>query len=120
MSTFATLITHLHVKLATPASIVFARDTRPSGPELVKALVTGFEPFGTNTTVLDVGVTTTPILHYVVKATNDETGTYGTPTPDGYFEKMAAAFKTLIVSVSRTCHSKARSLGLGEHADVTG
>ena len=100
MSTFATLVTHLHVDLTTPASVVYARDTRPSGPELVEALVAGFNPFGGNTKIVDVGVVTTPILHYVVKATND--GTYGEASVEGYYSKMGNAFKELIVSVSRT------------------
>lgn len=96
ISTFTTLATHLRVDLSQPASIVFARDTRPSGPDLVKALGTGLKAFGSNTKTNDLGVTTTPILHYVVKATNDRTGTYGIPTIEGYYEKLSTAFTNLI------------------------
>ena len=48
--------------------------------------------------MVDLGVTTTPVLHYVVKATNDKSGEYGVPTEGGYMEKMSGAFKTLMVS----------------------
>jgi phosphoacetylglucosamine mutase len=88
----------LRINTANPASIVYARDTRPSGPELIKAFETGLGAFGSLVTTHDLGVTTTPICHYVVKAMNDKTGTYGKPTIEGYYEKLAAAFKILTVS----------------------
>lgn len=98
LSTFHALATHLRIDLSQPASVVYARDTRPSGPELIQALETGFSAFSDDIKTVDLGVTTTPVLHYVVKATNDKTGQYGKPTIDGYYTKMATAFKTLIVS----------------------
>jgi phosphoacetylglucosamine mutase len=98
ISTFTTLATHLRVDLSTPASIVYARDTRPSGPDLYAALEAGLQAFGESVKTVDVGITTTPVLHYVVKATNDKSGEYGVPTIDGYMQKTAKAFKTLIVS----------------------
>ncbi|KAK6908946.1 hypothetical protein I203_102952 [Kwoniella mangroviensis CBS 8507] len=96
ISTFTTLATHLRVDLHQPANIVYAYDTRPSGPELIKALEKGFEVFGESVKTVNLGITTTPILHYVTKATNDKTGEYGKPTKEGYNQKMASAFKTLI------------------------
>ncbi|KAL7424909.1 hypothetical protein Q5752_000596 [Cryptotrichosporon argae] len=96
ISTFTSLAAHMHVDLAAPASVVFARDTRPSGPALIDALQAGLGAFGSSVKTLDLGVTTTPILHYVVKATNDKTGTYGAPTIEGYYKKTAAAFKQLV------------------------
>lgn len=98
ISTFTTLASHLRVDLSAPASIVYARDTRPSGEELVAALERGLEAFGSSVKAVNVGVTTTPILHYVVKATNDKKGEYGKPTAEGYYKKMAEAFKVLVVS----------------------
>ncbi|WVN86981.1 uncharacterized protein L203_102156 [Cryptococcus depauperatus CBS 7841] len=96
ISTFTTLVAHLRVDLRQPASIFYARDTRPSGPELIEALEAGLKAFGEGVNYQNVGVTTTPILHYVVKATNVQDGSYGEPTIDGYLEKMSSAFKTLI------------------------
>lgn len=97
VSTFTTLAHHLRVDLNGQASIVFARDTRPSGDELVKALRKGLEAFGTSVKIQDVGITTTPALHHVVRATNDKSGYTGTPTVEGYVEKLAKAFKVAIV-----------------------
>lgn len=94
------LIRDLKIDISQPASIVFAKDTRPSGPELVDALQAALDAWQ-GVKVLDLGVTTTPILHYVVKATNDKTGAYGEPTVDGYMKKTAEAFKSLVVSA---CH----------------
>jgi phosphoacetylglucosamine mutase len=97
ISTFTTLATHLRVDLSAPASIAYARDTRPSGPELVAALERGFSVFP-GIKLVDVGVTTTPVLHHVVKATNDRTGRTGKPSSEGYYSKLAHAFTALIVS----------------------
>lgn len=96
LSTFTTLASHLRVDLSAPASIVYACDTRPSSKELVTALETGLHAFE-DVKTLDLGVTTTPVLHYVVKAKNDRSGEYGDPTIDGYLKKLANAFRTVIV-----------------------
>ncbi|KAK1923768.1 putative phosphoacetylglucosamine mutase [Papiliotrema laurentii] len=95
LSTFTTLASHLRVDLSAPASIVYACDTRPSSKELVTALETGLHAFE-DVKTLDLGVTTTPVLHYVVKAKNDRSGEYGDPTIDGYLKKLANAFRTVI------------------------
>jgi phosphoacetylglucosamine mutase len=100
ISTFTTLATHLHVDLSSPASVVFAYDTRPSGPELIEALEKGLGAFGESVKVENIGITTTPILHYVVKAMNDKTKAYGVPSIEGYMEKTAKAFTALIVGPS--------------------
>lgn len=105
LSTFTTLVTHLRVDLSQPASVVYARDTRPSGPELIAALEEGLKAFGEGVNISDIGVTTTPILHYVVKATNVKDGAYGKPSIEGYMEKMSSAFKTLIVSQALLCEA---------------
>ena len=102
VSTFTTLANHLRVDLNAPSSIVFARDTRPSGEDLIKALRTGLEAFGATTKITDLGITTTPALHHVVRATNDKSGYTGTPTVDGYVEKLAKAFKVAIVGRRRS------------------
>lgn len=96
VAAYESIANALRINVQSPASVVYARDTRPSGPPLIKALETGLGAYGDLVKVNDLGVTTTPILHYVVKATNDKTGLYGVPTIDGYHVKLAAAFKTLI------------------------
>ena len=106
LSTFVALATHLRVDLAAPASLVYARDTRPSGPELVAALEAGLSAFKNDVKVVDLDVTTTPVLHYVIKATNDKSRKFGVPTVQGYMEKMAKAFKTLVVRSILRCRAR--------------
>ena len=108
LSTFTTLATHLRIDLNAPASIAYARDTRPTGPELVEALEAALSAFG-DVKMNNVGVTTTPVLHYIVKASNDKSGEYGAPTIPGYMEKLATAFKTLVVSNHRLKYVRADS-----------
>ncbi|KAI9632946.1 putative phosphoacetylglucosamine mutase [Dioszegia hungarica] len=97
ITTFIDLAHHLRVELdaCAPSSIIYARDTRPSGKKLVEAFEAGLSAFQ-GLKVVDLGVHTTPVLHYVVRATNARDGEQGKPTVEGYYERMAGAFKTLI------------------------
>jgi phosphoacetylglucosamine mutase len=84
------------IDLMKPANVVYARDTRPSGPALVSALEDGLKAIGAEGR--NAGVTTTPILHYLVRAINTK-GTkdaYGDDSEHGYFTKLSEAFKKLI------------------------
>ncbi|KAF8078670.1 phosphoacetylglucosamine mutase [Lyophyllum atratum] len=85
-----TLVRATKVDVSKPARVVYARDTRPSGVALVSAAI-GAE--GRN-----AGVTTTPILHYLVKAINtkDTPESYGEDSEDGYFQKLGTAFQNLV------------------------
>ena len=76
--------------------VVFARDTRASGPRLVSALLAGLDASGTEYT--DYKLLTTPQLHYITRCLNTK-GTpyeYGEPTEQGYYHKMGASFKAAI------------------------
>ena len=76
--------------------VVFARDTRASGPRLVAALKAGLEASGCEYT--DYNLLTTPQLHYITRCLNTR-GTsydYGEPTEQGYYEKTGAAFREAI------------------------
>lgn len=91
------LVGELKINIGAPARVVYARDTRPSGPGLIQALEDGLKAIGAEGRW--AGVTTTPVLHYLVRTTNYK-GTkedYGVDTEDGYYDKMAAAFKILTV-----------------------
>ena len=73
--------------------MIFARDTRASGPRLVTALTEALKAVDADVT--DYKMLTTPQLHYIVRCLNSQ-GTpqaYGEPTEQGYYEKLAAAFK---------------------------
>ncbi|KAH8591648.1 N-acetylglucosamine-phosphate mutase-like protein [Bisporella sp. PMI_857] len=82
----------LKINPETPARAIYARDTRASGPVLVKALVDAFTATGTDFT--DYKLLTTPQLHYLTRCTNTE-GTpqsYGEVSEAGYYEKLSKAF----------------------------
>jgi phosphoacetylglucosamine mutase len=98
------LIAALSIDLAKPCSVIFGRDTRPSGEGLKEALVAGLEAMGAGEAELvDLGVVTTPCVHYAVKARNlkgEERKLYGEPTLEGYLGKMAGAFNKLMVRLA--------------------
>lgn len=97
LKAYESIATQLRINVHAPAAVVYAYDTRPSGPALIKALETSLGAYGHLVKATNIGITTTPVLHYVVKAINDKTGEYGKPTIEGYYEKLANAFKTVIV-----------------------
>lgn len=89
-------VRNVKIDLSKPARVVYARDTRPSGAALVFSLEDGLKAIGAE--ARDAGVTTTPILHYLVKAINTK-GTkesYGDDSEDGYFKKLSDSFKKLV------------------------
>lgn len=82
-----------------PARVVFARDTRASGSRLVGVLNAALT--ATEVEFIDLKYMTTPQLHYVVRCKNT-LGTqyeYGEPTEQGYYEKLARAFKKVMRGV---------------------
>ncbi len=94
------IVRNTRIDLSKPSRVVYARDTRPSGPGLVAALEDGFRALGVE--ARNAGVTTTPILHYLVRSINTK-GTpesYGEDSEEGYFKKLSESFKKLIVIIS--------------------
>ena len=91
-----TLVDEIRQLHERPAKVVFARDTRASGPYLVNALKAALDAVKVEYT--DYGLLTTPQLHYIVRCINTLNSPYafGEPTEQGYYEKMAKAFKTLM------------------------
>ncbi|KAJ7492664.1 phosphoacetylglucosamine mutase [Mycena latifolia] len=90
------LVQTLKIDLSKPARVVYARDTRPSGASLVSSLEDGIKAIGAQGR--NAGVTTTPILHYLVRAINTK-GTkdsYGDDSEEGYFLKLSTAYKKLV------------------------
>lgn len=94
------LIKNLKIDLSKPANVVYARDTRPSGPSLVAAFQDGLNAM--DASGRDEGVTTTPILHYLVRCINSKGSKeeYGEDSEDGYMKKLSNAFKKLVVRVN--------------------
>lgn len=90
------LETSLKINPETQARVIFARDTRPSGPKLVTALSDALDATGAEYT--DYKTLTTPQLHYLTRCTNTE-GTpqsYGEVSEQGYYEKLSSAFARAI------------------------
>ena len=122
-SAFIEAVKHLvkvaKIDLNKPSKVVYARDTRPSGTALVRAFEDGLNAIGAQGR--NAGVTTTPVLHYLVRAINTK-GTkdeYGPDSEEGYVEKTTTAFKKLIVSLYtpfRENHSSFNMLQAGKAA----
>ncbi|KAF9360257.1 Phosphoacetylglucosamine Mutase [Mortierella sp. AD094] len=90
------MVSSLKIDLTKPANVVYGRDTRPSGEALVAAFVDGLKVLDAKST--DYGILTTPQLHYITRCLNTA-GTseaYGEPTAEGYYKKLAAAYKVLV------------------------
>lgn len=90
------LIKKLDIDADKPARVVFARDTRASGSRLVNVLSAALTATGAE--FADFKYLTTPQLHYIVRCKNT-LGTqyeYGQPTEQGYYEKLADAFKRVM------------------------
>ncbi|KAG5314298.1 AGM1 mutase, partial [Acromyrmex insinuator] len=81
-----------NIDLSVPATVIIGRDTRKSSPILLKGALAGIKALNGNVT--DLGLVTTPQLHYVVVCTNTD-GAYGNPTLQGYYSKLAAVFKNI-------------------------
>lgn len=89
---YSKLEKELKINPETPARAIYARDTRPSGPKLIAALIDALVATGTEYT--DYKLLTTPQLHYLTRCTNTE-GTpqsYGEISEKGYYEKLGSAF----------------------------
>ena len=85
--------------MENPARVVFARDTRASGSRLVGVLNSSLT--ASDVEFIDWKYMTTPQLHYVVRCKNT-LGTqyeYGEPNEQGYYEKLAEAFKKVMKGV---------------------
>jgi phosphoacetylglucosamine mutase len=91
-----TLVSNISQVQERKAKVIFARDTRASGPALVNALKAALDAVEVD--YKDYGIMTTPQLHYVVRCINtaNTSYTFGEPTEQGYYEKMAKAFRTLV------------------------
>lgn len=91
-----TLVSELRQIHDRPAKVVIGRDTRESGPALIKALKAALDAVGAE--YRDYGHLTTPQLHYMTRCINTAGTQYafGEPTEQGYYQKMAGAFKQIM------------------------
>jgi phosphoacetylglucosamine mutase len=75
-----------------PASVIIGRDTRSSSVLLSQAAEAGI--IAMNSKFEDIGIVTTPQLHYLVVCINSN-GNYGFPTLEGYYTKISEAYKKI-------------------------
>jgi len=99
LSEYQSLTSKLQINSATRPRVIFARDTRESGPALVESLRDALTAVGAE--FVDHGILTTPQLHYLVRCINttDTEHAYGVPTERGYYNKLAEAYKKLMQGV---------------------
>ncbi|XP_047539705.1 phosphoacetylglucosamine mutase [Vanessa atalanta] len=90
-STTAEIIKQVNSDMTLKASVYIGMDTRYTSPRLAAAAVHGV--MALKGTPKEFGIVTTPMLHFCVKCRNDNT--YGTPTEEGYYEKIVGAFKNI-------------------------
>nr|XP_034837207.1 phosphoacetylglucosamine mutase [Maniola hyperantus] len=90
-STTGEIIKQVNSDMQLKASVFIGMDTRYTSPRLAAAAVHGV--IALKGTPKEFGIVTTPILHFCVKCRNDNT--YGTPTEEGYYEKIVGAFKNI-------------------------
>ncbi|GAO47335.1 hypothetical protein G7K_1543-t1 [Saitoella complicata NRRL Y-17804] len=87
--------------MGVKANVIFAKDTRSSGPSFVAALQAGLTAMSSE--YKDYDILTTSHLHYLVRCINTA-GTpaeYGAPTEPGYYKKLGKAFRTLMDGKTR-------------------
>lgn len=72
-----------------PGKVIVGRDTRPSGLPLAAACSAGVEAVGAQ--VLDIGIVTTPELHFTVQTYNK----YQALEEQAYFTNLLESFRTL-------------------------
>ena len=85
--------------------IIVGRDTRSTSSALATAVLDGIAAIG-GSSVTDIGVVTTPQLHYMVVANNTD-GAYGVPSLEGYYAKLTGAFNAFMASLTDTGNYKA-------------
>jgi len=87
------IVTKYGIDLSVDSLVVVGRDTRLSSPTLSQAAVDGINGIGGK--CQDIGIVTTPQLHYMVVAINTKEA-YGKASLDGYYDKLSSAFKSFM------------------------
>lgn len=78
-----------------PANLVIARDTRESGPKLLKICTELFDLLSNKFVIYNnFEELTTPELHYITRSFNDKK--FGKPTEIGYYNKLSNSFLEIL------------------------
>ena len=86
------LVDPVHQVHMRKSRVIFACDTRASGPHLIKALKASLDVI--NVEYIDYGILTTPMLHHMICCLNTKNSphSFGEASEDGYYKKMVKAF----------------------------
>lgn len=91
--TIRAIVAEEKIDLDALASVVVGRDSRESSPRLSKATIDGIQSIP-NSSFEDLGLMTTPQLHYITRTLNDPA--FGVRLEEGYYQKMAESFKKIV------------------------
>lgn len=86
------IVSEQRIDINAAATVFVGMDSRCHSPRLLHAVSEGVRALGG--LHQSFGVVTTPQLHFFVVAANTN-NVYGTPTPNGYYTKLATAFCSL-------------------------
>lgn len=86
------IIQTYNIDMQSASCVFVGMDNRYHSPGLLKAVCDGVVALKGN--AKPFGILTTPMLHYMVVCANT-CGAYGTPTEEGYYQKLITAFKSL-------------------------
>ena len=91
-----TLIQSLRLDMSANRRVIYACDTRPSSPALVRAVEDGLQVMGAE--AINAGLLTTPQLHFLVMARNSHEMwiKYGHPDKRCYYQKLSKSFVALM------------------------
>ncbi|KAJ7944641.1 Phosphoacetylglucosamine mutase [Quillaja saponaria] len=84
-----------------PVEVLLGRDTRPSGDSLLKAATEGITSI-VGAVAIDMGILTTPQLHWMVHARNKALGAL----EHDYFEQLSSSFRCLMDLIPMGSKSK--------------
>lgn len=96
-----------NIDLGSASMVFVGMDNRYHSPGLLKAVSDGV--LALKGKFKSFGIVTTPMLHYMVVCHNTN-GTYGTPTEEGYYQKLITAFNALRGSEHERGHYKNKLL----------
>lgn len=97
------LCSDLSIDIRSPLFICIGRDSRELSPALSQSTIDGISSLP-SPHVNDIGLCTTPQLHYMVRTTNDPA--FGEALDRGYFSKMADAFQAIMDSTGSSAIPK--------------
>lgn len=101
ISTLEAFASEMQINLSESmkSHVLVARDTRPSGSDLATAAKNGASVLSQLGDIKDLGLLTTPQLHFIVKCLNDPS--HGVASESGYYDKLSSSFKSFFSVIGK-------------------